>query len=176
MKHELPSKKVLEAQVAISNQKLRELAERARIQQPEFEFKEETIDQEFLEMADTTTTAGFWNHFIGGPLSVVQVSFYLEKESPQQEVNKDSVRSIQSRCYRLTKIWQEHSSNPKTEMQQESCEAFLATCTSFDWATNLSLAGELVNIVVNLGDTYIMSEGHLPLRLWTENLRAEGKI
>lgn len=175
MRYELPPQAVLEDEVRGFNRRFLELAKQGQQQGP---FVFEPRELKPVGMGDSTTTAAFWKHFIGGSVNAIRVMLdTAQQDSEQFPVNEDLIRSVQMRSYSRTREWQAHPNNRNTPLERESYDAFLAVCTSFDWSASSSELMIGLNVVVqDIGDTYTMLEGKLPLRMIMHNLQEEGKV
>lgn len=162
MSLELPSRESIDSEIMLMNQQLVGLSAEAESQdlKPMNTELLHALSDGHSKPQDNTTTAGFWNHHIGGPLAAIDVQMYLLEVTGQAD--EEIVSSVQARLYRLAIDW---STNPESRdpIVRSSTDSFLAGGFSFEWMKSPILTRKLKGQVTDLGDLYAMREGHHPL-------------
>lgn len=161
---EVPSTEIVEAEIVRLNGELKTLIRNEAIAQGLEEVDKDQLpkpeDREII-ISPTTTAAGFWNHFIGGPLAAVDGQIYLLEETGR--FDPDVVRGIQGRLHLLVSSWMQLPQSGEDSLNIESCNAFLDGAYSFDWTRVPTLTRRLKDHLADLGDQYILREGKIPL-------------
>lgn len=160
--YELPPKEVLEVEIGLVTKNFQNIAETAKRRFPNYHLRsdhdEERVGQRGL--GERSTAAGFWNHYIGGSITLVDMEL-----QQGNRCDKNLVREIQNSVVLLAREWLRH---PNSGTSITDVNAFLLASSSFDWVESRpDLFKELEVNVNRIGDYHMLLDGEIPLRGFT---------